>query len=168
MTLEKRIAKFFKLEGDNWLKHANPWSIWTRFATLPFIIVAIWSRVWYGWYCLIPITILIIWIIINPTLFDKPKSFNNWGSKCVLGERYWSNRTKVPVPLHHHQVVFTLTILQTIAGIILMIGLWKLEANLTVIGAISVYLTKMWFLDRMVWITEEMKDKHPMAGIDLI
>lgn len=167
MTLEKRLAKFFNLEGDNWLKHANPWSIWTRFATLPFIIVAVWSRVWYGWYCLIPIAILIIWIIVNPTLFKKPKSYNNWGSKSVLGERYWSNRKKVPVPQHHHPVVLILTILQTVAGIILMVGLWKLKANLVVFGATSVYLTKMWFLDRMVWITEDMKEKHPIDGIEL-
>jgi hypothetical protein len=38
MTLENQIAKFFNLEEDNWMKHANPWSVWTRFATLPFLI----------------------------------------------------------------------------------------------------------------------------------
>lgn len=60
MTLEKRLAQIFNLEGDNWMKHANPWSIWTRFATLPFLILAICSRVWIGWYCLIPILLLVI------------------------------------------------------------------------------------------------------------
>ena len=42
-------------------------------------------------------------------------------------------------------------------GDILMIGLWKLEVNLTIIGTITVYLSKMWFLDRMVWVHEDMK-----------
>ena len=63
MTLEKQIAKIFKLDGESWMKHTNPWSIWTRFATLPFIILAVWSRIWIGWYCLIPIAILIIWLL---------------------------------------------------------------------------------------------------------
>lgn len=159
MSLEKQIAQIFNLQGDSWMKHANPWSIWTRFATLPFLVLAIWSRVWLGWYCLIPISILVIWLIVNPTLFKKPKSLDNWGSKSVLGEKYWSERKKKPVPKHHNLPVLFLTILQTIGGIVLIIGLWQLEINLTIIGTITVYLTKMWFLDRMVWVFEDMKNE---------
>ncbi|UXP31560.1 hypothetical protein N6H18_14505 [Reichenbachiella agarivorans] len=158
MSFEKQIAQVFNLKGDSWLKHANPWSVWTRFVTLPFLVLAIWSRVWIGWYSLIPISLLVIWLIINPTLFKKPKSFDNWGSKSVLGEKYWSERKRNPVPKHHNTVVRILTILQTIGGIILIVGLWKLEINWTIIGAITVYLAKMWFLDRMVWIFEEMNN----------
>jgi len=159
MSLEKQIAQVFNLKGDKWLKHANPWSIWTRFATLPFLVLAIWSRVWIGWYCLIPISILVFWLIVNPTLFKKPKSLEHWGSKSVLGEKYWSERKKNPVRKHHKTPVLILTILQTIGGIILIVGLWKLEINLTIIGTITVYLTKMWFLDRMVWVFEDMKSE---------
>jgi hypothetical protein len=158
MTLEKQIAKAFNLEGDKWMKHANPWSIWSRFATLPFLILAIWSRTWIEWYSLIPIIILVIWLIINPTLFKKPKNFDNWGAKSVFGEKFWSNRNEKSVPKHHYTPVMILTILQTVGGIILMIGLWKLEINLTIIGTITVYLSKMWFLDRMVWLYEDMND----------
>lgn len=157
MTLEKRIAKIFKLDGESWMKHTNPWSIWTRFATLPFIILAVWSRVWIGWYCLIPIAILVVWIIINPTLFKKPKSIDNWGAEAVLGERYWAERKTFPVPKHHSTPILILTVLQTIGGIVLIIGLWKLEINLTIMGSITAYMAKMWFLDRMVWIFKEMK-----------
>jgi len=159
MTLEKRIAKTFNLTGDSWLKHANPWSIWTRFATLPFLVLAIWSRVWIGWYSLIPITVLVIWLIINPTLFKKPKSLDNWGSKSVLGEKYWAERKTNPVPLHHHSLITVLTLLQTIGGITLMVGLWKLNLSLTIVGSVLVYMAKMWFLDRMVWIFEDMQEK---------
>ena len=165
MTLEKEIAKAFNLQGDNWMKHANPWSIWTRFATLPLLVIAIWSRVWIGWYSIIPIGILIFWLIINPTLFKKPKNFDNWGSKSVLGEKYWSNRKKNPVPKHHKTPILILTILQSTGGILLMIGLWKLDICLSIIGIITVYLTKMWFLDRMVWIFEEMNNEHTTKNI---
>ncbi len=159
MSLEKQIAQIFNLKGDNWLKHANPLSVWTRFSTLPFLVLAIWSRVWISWYCLMPITILIIWLIINTTLFKKPKQFDSWASKSVLGERYWAERKTNAVPKHHNTPILILTILQTIGAIILIIGLWHLEINLTIIGTITVYLTKMWFLDRMVWVYEDMQNK---------
>lgn len=142
------------------MKHANPWSVWTRFATLPFLVLAVWSRVWIGWYCLIPIAVLVIWLIVNPTLFPKPKSFDHWGSKAVLGEKYWAERKKMPVPAHHHVPVVILTILQTIGGILLIIGLWQLEITMTILGTILVYMAKMWFLDRMVWVFEDMKNKE--------
>ena len=157
MTFEEQIAKTFNLHGDNWMKHANPWSIWSRFATLPFLILAIWSRVWIGYYCLIPIVLLVVWLVINPTLFKKPKSFDNWGAKCVLGEKYWTQRKKNPVPQRHTVMVHILTVLQAVGGITLMFGLWKLNLHLTILGTVSVYLTKMWFLDRMVWIFEDMQ-----------
>ena len=156
MAIEKKIAKVFKLEGDSWEKHTNPWSIWTRFATMPFLIIAFWSRVWIGWYCLIPITVIVFWLIINPTLFKKPTNTNNWGAKAVLGERYWSERKRTPVPKHHHIVVIILTALQSIGGIMLIIGLYKLSISLTIIGAVIIYMSKMWFLDRMIWIYEDM------------
>ncbi|MBQ4915333.1 hypothetical protein J8L85_12845 [Maribacter sp. MMG018] len=156
MTLEEKIAKAFGLKGDSWMKHANPWSVWTRFMSLPFIILAVWSRLWIGWYCLIPILLLAVWIKINPTLFKKPKSFDNWGSKAVLGEKYWSERKKRPVPKHHRTPVLILTILQIIGAIVLIFGLWKLKIDWTITGTIIVYFAKMWFLDRMVWVFEDM------------
>lgn len=159
MAFEKKIAKVFGLEGDRWERHTNPWSIWTRFATLPFLILAIWSRVWIAWYCLIPISLIIIWLLINPTIFRKSGSLDNWGAKAVLGERYWTERKSHAVPSHHNTPIIILTILQTIGGILLLVGLWKLDIHLTLIGTVLTYMAKMWFLDRMVWIYEDMKRK---------
>ncbi len=127
MTLEEKISKTFNLTGDNWLKHANPWSVWTRFATLPFLVLAVWSRAWIGWYSLIPIIVLIVWLIVNPILFRKAKNINNWASKSVLGEKYWAARKKNPVPKHHYQVIRILTVLQSLGGVILIVGLWIFE-----------------------------------------
>lgn len=44
-TLESRIARLFSMSDDTWKKHANPWSVWTRFTALPALVVAVWSRV---------------------------------------------------------------------------------------------------------------------------
>jgi len=45
MTLERKIAGLFKLTDENWMKHANPWSVWTRYSVLPLIVLAFWSRI---------------------------------------------------------------------------------------------------------------------------
>ena len=155
MNIEKWISKIFLPDDESWLRHANPWSIWTRFVTLPFIVLAFWSRIWLGWYCVIPVSVLVIWIIVNPRLFKKPANFNSWGSKAVLGERIYIKRKEEPIPNGHNTPVAILTILQTIGGGILIYGVWSLNVYLTVHGLTFVYLTKMWFLDRMVWLYED-------------
>jgi len=125
MNIEKWISKIFLPDDESWLQHANPWSIWTRFISLPFIVLAFWSRIWLGWYCLIPITVLLIWIVVNPRFFKKPASYNNWGSKAVLGERIYTKRTENPIPKKHNTPIIILTILQTIGGFLLIYGVCK-------------------------------------------
>ena len=157
MELDKSLSKLFLPDNDSWLKHANPWSVWSRFATLPFIVLSIWSRVWIGWYCLIPVSILMFWIWINPTLFSKPKDFSSWGAKAVLGERVFMNRKDTPIPDGHSKIITILNVLQSFSGMVLIYGLWSLDVGLTIHGTVYIYLTKMWFLDRMVWLYESSK-----------
>lgn len=164
MNSDKLLLKIFSLNDENWLKHANPWSVWSRFATLPFIALAVWSRVWIGWYCLIPVALLILWLVINPTLFRKPKNFEGWSSKAVLGERIYMKRKETPIPYKHRLPVSILNILQTISGLILVYGLWNLNVYLTVHGVMSIYLSKMWFLDRMVWLYEDTTGEVPLRS----
>ncbi|MEP3349107.1 MAG: DUF6653 family protein [Marinomonas sp.] len=159
MNLNKLLLNIFSLNDENWLKHANPCSVWSRFATLPFVVLAVWSRVWIGWYCLIPVALLMIWIVINPTLFKKPKTFERWSSRAVLGERIYMKRKETPIPSKHKLPIFILNILQTISGLILVYGLWDLNVYLTLHGITSIYLSKMWFLDRMVWLYEDVMEE---------
>ena len=39
-----RVTRAFGLSGDAWMRHANPASVWTRFAVLPMLVISIWSR----------------------------------------------------------------------------------------------------------------------------
>ncbi len=158
MDAKRIIAGFFLPDDESWLRHANPWSIWTRFITLPFIVLAVWSRVWIGWYCLVPLAVLIVWVIINPRLFAKPASYDNWGSKAVLGERIYVNDTGGCKQSRHKIAILVLTILQTVGGLILLYGVWKLDFQITLHGMSFIYLSKMWFLDRMVWLYEDMQE----------
>ncbi len=50
------------MTDEVWACHANPWSGLTIIPTLPILMVSIWSLVWIDWWCLIPITFLIIWV----------------------------------------------------------------------------------------------------------
>ena len=104
MTLERKIAGLFKLTNENWMKHANPWSVWTRYSVLPIIVLAFWSRVWIGWWYLVPAIISLAWMFLNPVFFGRAKSTKNWASKAVLGERVWMNRDKIDIPEYHKKL----------------------------------------------------------------
>ncbi|AFY92179.1 hypothetical protein Cha6605_0922 [Chamaesiphon minutus PCC 6605] len=124
MTFERKIAAAFKMSDEAWLRHANPWSGWTRFTTvLPLLILAIWSRVWLDWWSLLPITGAVLWMWFNPHVFPKPSSTKNWISKGVLGERVWLNRDRVPVPQHHQRIPNFLNGIAAIGGVFVVWGL---------------------------------------------
>ena len=148
------------MTNATWEKHANPWSVWSRMITLSILVFAIWSRVWIGWYAWIIVGIIVIWLIFNPKAFKKPKSTKNWASKAVLGERVWLNRKTISIPKNHS---FMAILLNTINGSglpFLIYGLYHFNFWITILGTIIIYVGKMWFLDRMVWLFEDMKNKH--------
>jgi hypothetical protein len=159
MNFEKKISKVFGLnKPEKWLKHANPYSLVTRIIVLPLLIFAIWSRIWIGWYSIFFILGLIIWLIINPTVFKKSIKIKSWWQKGVLGEYFWINKDNIPVLSHHIKFIKILMFLQGIGSFVLVVGLYKLNICLTFIGTIIIYFAKLWFLDRMVWIYYEMKN----------
>ncbi|NMC59535.1 MAG: hypothetical protein GYA51_09175 [Candidatus Methanofastidiosa archaeon] len=157
MTFERKISKSFKMDEDAWAKHANPWSGWTRTTGLPLLILAFWSRIWLGWACLIPIALSLIWIFINPRIFPKPKSTDNWMSRVVFGERVWLNRDKIPVPEYHKLAPNLLNALSASGLPFVIWGTYILEIWPTFLGITFVLLGKFWFMDRMVWLYEDMK-----------
>src|SRR5690554_2090761 len=122
MTLERKIAGFFQLNDDSWMRHANPISVWTRYSVLPLILLALWSRIWIGWWCLLPGLASLLWMFFNPILFKKPTSTKNWASKAVLGERVYLNRDNVPIPARHNIPLHGL--LNSVSFIGLVISVW--------------------------------------------
>ena len=161
MNLERNIAKIFNLTDENWMKHSNPWSVWTRYSVLPIIVFSFWSRIWIGWWCLIPGILSILWMFINPIFFSKPKSTKNWASKSVLGERVYINRDKIEIPKIHKKSIFK--ILNTISSLGMLLAIWATVYYSiwgAVLGIVMAYLGKSWYLDRMVWLYENMKERN--------
>ena len=161
MVIEKKIAKAFHLTDENWMRHANPISVWSRYSVLPIIVLTLWSRVWIGYWCLIPIALSIAWMFLNPILFQEPTSTKNWASKAVLGERVFMNRDQVDIPAIHRTPLFA--ILNTVSSIGLIVAIWAAVSYSfagAIVGVSAAYLGKSWFLDRMVWLYEDMKNNN--------
>ena len=147
------------MDEATWLRHANPLSVYTRYLGLPLLALGIWSRVWLGWWALLPIAAAIVWIWANQRIFPKPASTNNWASKAVLGERVWLNRKQVAIPAGHRRAALLLSILNGLASLPVIYGLAMLDVWPTVTGIAAAILAKTWFLDRMVWLFEDMKGR---------
>ncbi len=159
MKILEKLTKVFGLNDITWMRHSNKWSVWTRFFILPFLAGAIWIRIWIGWYSLLLVGVLLFWTWINPRFFGKPKTTKHWASKAVLGERVWLKSKEIKIPKHHKRAIL---VLNTITGLglpFLIWGLYQFHIWAVMIGLILVILGKMWFLDRMVWIYEDMKTK---------
>ncbi|MET0864988.1 MAG: DUF6653 family protein [Nakamurella sp.] len=162
-TSELRVAKAFGLEGDKWLRHANPVSVWTRFAILPVLAVAIWSYDWIGWWSLVPTGLVLVFLMINPLLFREPSSTRNWASEAVFGERIWADRNRVDIPPQFlmSKVPAVATTFQVVGIIALAYGLIQLDVVAVVSGVLLSQLAKCWYLDRMVLLFDEMKSRSP-------
>ena len=114
-----------------------------------------------------PGAIALLWTGLNPRLFGKPTALDTWASKCVLGERLWINRDETPVPERHRLVP---SVLNAVSGIGLLVVIWgvvRLSVWPTLLGAVLVYAGKLWFLDRMVWLYEDMTGPSPAYGPEL-
>ena len=121
-----------------------------------------WSREWIGWWCLAPIAAAIVWMAVNPRVFGVPASTRNWASKSVFGERLWTNRREVPIPEQFQSRVPDLAnVLSSVGVLSLVYGLVVLEVWPVVAGIFVVHLAKLWYLDRMVLLFEDMKHRHP-------
>ena len=160
-TVEGFIAKAFSMSDAVWERHANPLSVWTRYSVLPILVMAFWSRIWLGGWSIACVVAALGWTWINPRLFRRPQSTKNWASKAVLGERVWLNRKKVPVPEHHRILPNILSTVASIGMVVCIYGVVRLQVWPTLFGIALTYMGKSWFLDRMVWLYEDMKDTRP-------
>lgn len=161
MTIESKIAQVFRMDEETWAHHANPWSVVTRTTVLPLIVIAIWSRVWLGWWSILLVVAALLWNWYNPRLFPKPTSTDNWASKAVLGERVWLNRQEVAVSPRHRIMPNILATVSAIGVIFVVWGVSSLAVWPTLFGLAVNYAGKLWFLDRMVWLYEDMKGADP-------
>ena len=157
MDVFAQAERMMDMDERTWLRHANPWSVWSRFLTcVPLISLAVWSRVWLGWYALVPVALSLAWTWWNPRAFQSTDSTDNWMSKGVFGEQIWiakraerhSSDSKLNLP--NLLVFFCALGLVPFAW-----GLFSYDIWATVTGLTLIVGGKLWFLDRMVRLYEQ-------------
>lgn len=153
------FEKMMGMDDVAWERHTNPWSGWSRVSILPLFALAVWSRVWLGWWAVLPIAGVLLWTWLNPRLFKPPASTDNWMSQGVLGEKIWAARSAEPRFAHHRAVVRNLVLASAVGSVILIAGLLILNLALTAAGLAIAMISKLWFMDRMVWINSEVDDR---------
>ncbi|MER0236800.1 DUF6653 family protein [Fulvimarina sp. MAC8] len=161
MDVFRASERLMGMDDAAWARHANPLSVWSRVAILPALALAVWSREWIGWWALIPVALVIAFIFVNPRLFPPPASTDNWASKGTFGERVFIARRKHAIPAHHERMGLVLSAVSGLFAAVLVYGLVVLDACATVIGMLGTVAAKLWFVDRMVWLYEDMRDTMP-------
>lgn len=161
-TGDRKLAKLFGLDGQSWMRHANPASVWTRFTVVSILALAIWSRDWIGAWSLIGVALAIIWMFVNPLLFKAPKSTRNWASRAVLGERIWVDRDKVDLPeqFRSRAAPLVANAYSTLGMGILAFGLVELNLLATVTGILITHGGKAWYMDRISLLFADMKGRN--------
>lgn len=168
MDVFRFSEKLMSMDDDAWLRHANPVSVYSRFSCLPLIVLAIWSRVWIGWWALLPLALALLWTWLNPRVFGAPASVDSWASKGVMGERVFLAREANPVPEHHIRMAHILTGASAVGAVILVYGLVVLDFWAVACGVVMSAGAKVWFVDRMVWIfQDDQQSKDAMSDREL-
>jgi hypothetical protein len=128
-----------------WERHANPWSGWTRVLSMPVLAVGLYLHNFWI------LGAVVVWLIVNPMLFPKPKSVNNWMSKGVLGEQlYFKDGKKLKKDLPTLLNVLNIPTF----GVFLYFS-WQQELVALILAGLLTMTIKFWFIDRMVRLMDE-------------
>ncbi|MBB4915340.1 DUF6653 family protein [Streptosporangium saharense] len=148
MSVLDRYANMAGMTEEAWKRHANPWSVWTRFAAIPLAILAIWSRVWIGWWSLAPLALVVLWLWANPHAFPPIARPTAWSSRGIYGERLWlKDRSHMPAGFAVAQRIWTVGAL---AGVSLLAwGLITLQIWPTAFGTTLIVYGQLWRIDRL-------------------
>jgi hypothetical protein len=157
LAVSSRLATAFGLTGaDAWRRHANPWSVYTRIPIPVLLTGAIWTRAWIGWWSLVPVAAVVVWTMINPRVFAPPRSMDSWASRSVLGEKYWSARKDSPIGERHRVAPIVLSAISAAGVPFWAWGLIVLEVWITAFGLAVQMFGKLWFLDRMALLYDDV------------
>lgn len=161
MDITRFAERLMRMDDIAWQRHANPWSVYSRFSILPLMSLAFYSRQWIDIYSLIPIVLSFIWIWLNPKCFKAPTQTHNWASMGTFGERIYLARDQLNIAEHHLKSARLLQLLSGLGLPIFIYALFSLNIWALVLGNIWIMVFKAWFVDRMVWLYQDMKETNP-------
>jgi hypothetical protein len=151
------VADAHGMTDAAWKRHANPWSVWTRFAAIPVFELAVWSREWVGWWSVVGVVVVLVWLFgLNVRVFS-PVGPDSWAARGIYGEQLHMEG-KVPA---EHRRVLRLLIAAGLAGFVLIAwGLAVLDIWPLVLGTAVLVLGQLWRIDRYGLLYEQHQSQN--------
>lgn len=103
-------------------RHSNPLSAWSRWASIPLVILPFWTR---SPWAAAGVT---AWMVLNPIVFPKPRHEQAWATKAMLGEELWSDSLRC-------DRASAVNVASTAAMTVSVVGAWRKSARPTFWGA---------------------------------
>tara|TARA_B100001540_G_scaffold73351_1_gene66312 strand:+ start:382 stop:819 length:438 start_codon:yes stop_codon:yes gene_type:complete len=142
------------LSEETWSKHSNKWSGWTRVLLMPIVGVGVY---YHSWLILV---VAVVWGIVNPLIFPKPKSVDNWMSMGVLGEKIYFKEGKK----FKKDLPTLLNILNIPVSIVFVYFGWTQNIEALILSALLLMTIKFWFIDRMSRLARDTIRKERENG----
>lgn len=156
LKFDRAIERVMGMTDELWLRHANPWSVWTRIACVPAFALATWSRDWIGAFSLIPVALVVVFLWLNTRIFGPATDLDRWETRAILGEKIWLNRRRVPIS-QTQQRATALALTGSVAGILPAgLGLIWLDVGLTLLGVVVIVCGQIWFLTLLARLYDEV------------
>jgi len=162
MDILKLSERLMSMDESSWQRHSNPLSVYSRFSILPLFTIALATRELLGWWTLVALMLVSLWTWLNPRLFAAPKTTNNWASMGTFGERvYLHYKNEGLIPEHHLRACKKIVLLQIVGLPFWFYSLYAMDFALMILSTAWLMFTKTWFVDRMVWLYQDVKDLKP-------
>lgn len=146
------VAAAHGMTDQTWKRHANPWSVWTRFAAIPACELAVWSRVWIGWWCLAGVAVVLVWLFwFNVRLF-RPVAPTSWAARGIYGEHL---HVQGRAPASHRTVLRLLIAAGLVGFASIAWGLTTLDIWPLIHGTTLLVLAQLWRIDRYGLLFEQ-------------
>jgi hypothetical protein len=88
---------------------------------------------------------------------------DSWAARGVMGERLWLGRRTLPIPRHHARWALGLSLASGACLVPLAWGLVVFDPWATAFGALGASAMKLWFVDRMAWLHQDMTEANRAA-----
>ncbi|MDQ8708408.1 hypothetical protein RCO28_39030 [Streptomyces sp. LHD-70] len=157
MARIKAAADSHGMSDESWRQHANPWSVWTRFAAIPAFELAVWSRVWLGWWCLVGVVAVVVWLWLNVRLFG-PVGPTSWAARGIYGEQL---HVDGQVPAGHRAILNWLIATGLFGFGLIGWGLVDLDVWPLALGTVMVVLAQLWRIDRYGLLFQYLRGRTP-------
>ena len=166
-ALRRRLDAFssaqaiMAMDERTWTRHANPWSVWTRVPILPVAAALIYARGSLGLLVVPPLLLLGAWVWLNPRVFPAPERMDSWAARGVIGERLFLDRRAgarrgAGLPRGHLRAARLLALMSALGLLPLAYGLIVFDPFATLLGLTLAVGAKLWFVDRCVWLADEV------------